>query len=419
MPQILSLYELNLTIRSAIEEAFPRTFLVTAEIASYDVKNHCYLTLVDKDRETVRAEIKAVIWAGNFKSISRQFMKATGIELGKGIKVLLEAEVSFHERYGLKLNILGIDPSYTIGELAVKRKEILERLVREGLKDRNREIEFPLVPQRIGIISSATAAGYEDLMNHLTHNPYGYRFTCKLYEAVMQGDRAEASVVNALQQSFSEASFLDVLVIVRGGGGQMDLQCFDSYEIAKAIASMPVPVISGIGHERDITVVDEVSCMRAKTPTAVADLIITRVKDFEDRINTLRYNLIHGVYRLTSDANEKIASLSKSLENYVRKDLIDNGHKLNVLLRGLKYSLKFIKTEHEKLKAMEGTVRHLDPVNVLGRGYSITYKNGKPLKSASDVEEGDSVRTILHKGEMTSIVGRKKTGKIISTQLRG
>jgi exodeoxyribonuclease VII large subunit len=408
MPQILSLYELNQLIRSAVESAFPRTYLVTAEIASCDVKNHCYLTLADKDGETIRAEMKAVIWSGSFKIISKQFREATGIGLMKGIKILFEAEVNFHERYGLKLNILNIDPSYTIGELALRRKEILERLAREGLKDRNKELQFPLVPQRIGIISSATAAGYEDLMNHLSHNPYGYQFTCKLYEAVMQGDRAEASVVNAFQQCLSDALLLDVVVIVRGGGGQMDLHCFDSYEIARIIAELPIPVISGIGHERDVTVVDEVSSMRAKTPTAVADLIITKVKDFEDRMDLLMHGLVRVTRQMASDQREKISSFAGNLEKAVRKDLIDHAHRIDFFLKGMKYSLKVLKSAQERLRAKENSIHHLDPLNVLKRGYSITYSHGRAVKSVSEIKVGDVLRTVLHKGELTGKVESKR-----------
>jgi len=407
MSKILSLYELNQLIRSVIDTALPGTFLVTAEIASCDVKNHCYLTLVDKDGESIRAEIRAVIWASCFKIISRQFSEAAGIGLTKGIKILFEAEVNFHERYGLKLNILNIDPSYTIGELAVRRKEILDRLAREGLKDKNKELEFPLVPQRIGIISSATAAGYEDLMNHLTQNPYGYRFTSRLYEAVMQGDRAEASITNAFQQCLGDSAFLDVVVIVRGGGGQTDLHCFDSYEIARAIAFLPVPVISGIGHERDITVVDEVSSMRAKTPTAVADLIITKVRGFEDSMDSLMHSLAHAVRQTTANQRERISAFAGNVEKAVRKNVIENTHRLNLLLKGVKFSLKALQGARERLKAKETSIHHLDPLNVLKRGYSITYSDGKAVRSASEVNVGDSLRTVLHKGELIGKVESK------------
>jgi exodeoxyribonuclease VII large subunit len=411
MTEVLSLYELNQLIREAIGNAFPRTFLVTAEIASCDVKNHCYLTLVDKEDDAIRAEIRAVIWANRYKVISRVFKEATGSQLSKGIKILFEAEVSFHERYGLKLNILNVDPSYTIGELAVKRKEILDRLTKEGLVDKNRSLEFPLVPQRIAIISSSTAAGYEDLMSHLTNNSYGYKFTCKLHEAIMQGDRAEASIVSALGQCAEGAEDLDIVLIVRGGGGQIDLHCFDSYEIGKAIAMLPLPVISGIGHHRDITVVDEVSNKMAKTPTAVADMIITRVKDFEDSIDDCAHRMVYGTNQLTIDMKDSLSELSKRLEIAVRQDQIDNVHNLDSLKAGLRQAIRYIQNEKERLRARESNVHHLNPRNVLKRGYSITYKDGKALKSMKDVEVNDSLTSVLHEGELISIVTKKMKGR--------
>jgi exodeoxyribonuclease VII large subunit len=386
---------------------------VTAEIASCDVKKHCYLSLIDKDEDIITAEIRAVIWANRYRAIAKVFEDSTGARLSKGIKILFKAEVSFHERYGLKLNILNIDPSYTIGELAVKRKEILARLAKEDLIDRNKQIEFPLVPQRIGIISSSTAAGYEDLMSHLINNPYGYKFSCRLYEALMQGDNAEESIVNAFNQCMDDAVHLDIVVIVRGGGGQVDLHCFDSYEIGKSIALLPVPVISGIGHQRDVTVVDEVSNMRAKTPTAVADMIITAIKEFDDRVDALAYNMIHGVNNLSSNLKESLLSISKRLEIAAGNELRDNVHRLEVLLKGLHYCAKFIQNEKLKFKTLESNIKHLNPRNVLKRGYSITYSNGKAIKAESDVKEGDDVRTVLYNGELFSRVERKKKGRKI------
>jgi exodeoxyribonuclease VII large subunit len=410
MSEILSLYELNKLIRSVIEQSLPDTFLITAEIASCDVRNHCYLTLVDKEEESIRAEIRAVIWANRYKVIAPVFKRETGTQLSKGIKILFQATVSFHERYGLKLTINNIDPSYTIGELAVKRKEILDRLTKEGLINRNRELELPLVLQRIGIVSSATAAGYDDLMNHLTNNKYGYAFDCRLYEALMQGDRAEASIVDALNACRDDASSLDVVAIVRGGGGQIDLHCFDSYEIGKSIALLPLPVISGIGHQKDVTVVDEVSNMRAKTPTAVADLILSKSRDFEDRVDTLAHNMVYGARKLTTDFREMLSSLLKNLEVSTRNELMNNSYVLNNYVRGLNYSLKLMKNEKQRLRTREGNIKHLNPKNVLKRGYSITYNNGKPLKQISDVEKGDILRTIVHKGELMSKVERIKKG---------
>jgi exodeoxyribonuclease VII large subunit len=406
-----SLYELNQLIKTAIDTSFPETVLVTAEIASCDVRNHCYVTLIEKEEDTIIAEIKAVIWARRFRSIAAGFTDATGIELSRGIKILFEASLHFHERYGLKLHILNIDPSYTIGELAVKRREVLERLTKEGLRDRNKALEFPLVPQRIGIISSPSAAGYEDLMSHLTNNPYDYLFTCRLYEALMQGDRAEESVVSALRHCLKDAPLLDVVVIVRGGGGKPDLHCFDSYEIGKAIALLPVPVLSGIGHERDITVVDEISNIRVKTPTAAADLLITRIKDFEDIADSLAHRLLLGTNKLTSDLKETLITLVKRFEGLVKNELIGNFHRIEVFKKGLRYSLKFLKNERERLRSREYNISHLNPKNVLRRGYSITYHNGKAVKSAVEVKRGDSIETILYKGELScTIEDKRRTG---------
>lgn len=408
MSEILSLYELNKLIKAVIEGSLPDTFLITAEIASCNVKNHCYMTLVDKADGTIRAETGAVIWANRYRSIARTFEKQTGTALAKGIKILLEAEVSFHERYGLKLNIINIDPSYTIGEMAVRRKEVLDRLTTEGLIERNRALEFPLVPQRIGIVSSSTAAGYEDLITHLEHNVYGYRFENRLYEAIMQGDRAEESVVAALGKCAEDASSLDLVVIVRGGGGQVDLHCFDSYGIGKAIAMLPLPVISGIGHQRDVTVVDEVSNSRAKTPTAVADMIITKVKDFEERLDSSAHGLVHSTREMTADMKGTLSSISKMIEAAARNKLIDNSHRLAALIKGLQYSLKFIKNEGQRLISGEGNIKLLDPKSVLKRGYSITYNNGNAVRSISDIQKGDSITTVLYDGELNSQVESKK-----------
>jgi exodeoxyribonuclease VII large subunit len=238
-------------------------------------------------------------------------------------------------------------------------------------------------------------------MSHLTNNSYGYKFTCKLHEAIMQGDRAEASIVSALGQCAEGTEDLDIVLIVRGGGGQIDLHCFDSYEMGKAIAMLPLPVISGIGHHRDITVVDEVSNKMAKTPTAVADMIITRVKDFEDSIDDCAHRMVYGTNQLTIDMKDSLSELSKRLEIAVRQEQIDNVHSLDSLKAGLRQAIRYIQNENERLRARESNVHHLNPRNVLKRGYSITYKNGKAVKSIADLDINDKIGTVLHEGEFT------------------
>jgi exodeoxyribonuclease VII large subunit len=431
-----SLYELNQEIKSVIQSSFPRTYLVTAEIASMDLRRHCYMTLVDKDDEVIRAEMRGVIWASSVGRILAQFRSETGIDLVKGIRILFEASVRFHERYGLSLDILSVDPSYTIGELSARRREVLERLSREGLRERNRALEFPLVPQNIGIISSRAAAGYEDLVSHLRNNPYNFRFTCRMYEAVMQGDRAEASIVKAIERCFDDSSRLDVVVIVRGGGGQTDLHCFDSYEIARAVAHLPVPVVSGIGHLRDISVLDEVSNMRGKTPTAVADLLITKAKEFEDSMGLLANRLVHGAGRLLTDMRETLTNLARSVQSATAGEVQIQKQRLDTLSKGLAYLFRLLDrgmnhligssakmrslvsrdivgqdrlldllvsrlakvsrgmllAQAELLRSRQSNLDHLDPKNILKRGYTMTLKNGRICMSVREfrIREGEA-----------------------------
>jgi exodeoxyribonuclease VII large subunit len=399
-------------IRETISLTFPHTFLVTAEIASCDIKNHCYLTLIERDDETIRAEIKAVIWSSRYNTIASMFEEETGMKLTKGIKILFEAEVDYHERYGLKLIIHNIDPSYTIGEMAVRRREILERLRQEGLIDLNKSLPFPLVPQRIGIISSSNAAGYEDLINHLKGNPYGYKFYWRLYDALMQGDHAEESILEALSRCARDVEDLDLVVIVRGGGGETDLSCFDSYEIGRAIALFPIPVVAGIGHHRDISIVDEVAHTRVKTPTAVADMIITRVKEFDDRLENLRHAIVRGMERLTTDLNKTLFMLYRRLETSCGRELMHNIHKLAMLSKGLTYSTRLLQSESKRLDTLEMSVSHLNPFNVLKRGYSITYYQGRALKSITQIPDRAEINTLLYEGEILSqITEKKKTGR--------
>ncbi|RMD59133.1 MAG: exodeoxyribonuclease VII large subunit, partial [Nitrospirae bacterium] len=283
----LSLYELNVLIREIIESNFFELYWIRAEIAriSVSASGHCFLELVDREIPNRMARGSAVMWSGIYRSISKRFKEETGTELSSGIKILMLAEVKFHEEYGLKLIIRDIDPAYTIGEMAVKKRMILERLYREGLLQRNKMLPLPLVPQNIAIISSKSAAGFQDFIHHIELSPY--RFKWQLFESTMQGSSVEESILEALRNCKSRASDFDILVIVRGGGSKADLHCFDNYELAKAIAMMPIPVVSGIGHERDTSVVDEVSAIRVKTPTAAAELIINMVKEFEESIDEL------------------------------------------------------------------------------------------------------------------------------------
>jgi exodeoxyribonuclease VII large subunit len=285
--------------KSALKTAFRESYWVLAEISEMKVNysGHCYLELIEKedDGDSVRAKARATIWAATFRMLKPYFETATNIKFAAGIKLLVKVSVDFHEVYGFSLNINDIEPSYTIGDAARRRQEIINRLKAEGVYEMNKALEMPVLPKRIAIISSNTAAGYGDFMNQMQQNPYGYTFSIKLFPAVMQGDAAEQSVVTALEHVFEYEQYFDVVVIIKGVGSQSDLACFNSYWMEYNICQFPIPVLTGIGHEQDETIADLVAHTRLKTPTAVAEYIISIFREADERLNGLAAILDDGV----------------------------------------------------------------------------------------------------------------------------
>ena len=288
----LSLSELNNQIKEQLDDAFPNLLWIRAEISELNINRtgHCYLELIDTDEGTkeVLARCRATIWSYSFRMLKPYFETTTGQAFSEGIKVLINAKVEFHPVYGLSLNIRDIDPSYTMGDMALKRREILLQLEEDGVIDMNKELDLPLVPQRIAIISSPTAAGLQDFMDQLDNNPDQIHFYTKLFPAIMQGKDTAASIIIAMEQVFQYEDFFDVVVIIRGGGAQIDLASFDHYELAYHVAQFPIPVITGIGHDKDETAVDLVAHTKLKTPTAVAEFLISGAKAFEQTLDELK-----------------------------------------------------------------------------------------------------------------------------------
>ncbi|HYQ48581.1 MAG TPA: exodeoxyribonuclease VII large subunit, partial [Thermodesulfovibrionales bacterium] len=405
--QALSLSQLNGLIKTAITDTLPDMYWVTAEIAEIKLnqRGHCYLELVEKEDQTTIAQIKATIWAYEYRSISSKFQKATNEPLSRGMKILLLAAVTYHEVYGLSLNIRNIDPAYTIGEMARKKKEVIERLRKEGIIDRNKLRELPLVPQRIAVISSPIAAGYGDFSSHLDANCYGYRFVHILFPALMQGNEAEISIIRALDGIRKRRSDFDLAVIIRGGGSSVDLSCFDSYELSSAVAAFPLPVVSGIGHEKDDTVVDIVSHTRMKTPTAVAEFIISGMRAFEEIVLGIETRIVNRAEEMLKDEKHRLSSLAQqlSLVPYRLKSVHLN--RLLLLQKDMKGHVRqLFHAQKNRLENMQQAVRHLDPAQVLRRGYSITRHKGKVVKDASTLKSGVMIETTLHKGTVASIV---------------
>lgn len=426
---VYTLSELNSLIKATIEISFPENLWVVAEIAEArcDQKGHCYLELVEREDNTRTAQMRATIWSYHYRTLSRKFEKATGESLKQGMKVLLLVTVSFHEVYGLSLNIKDIDPTYSLGEMARKKREVIERLKKEGIIDLNKKLPLPLVPQRMAVISSPTAAGYGDFINHLKHNPYGYRFAHKLFSALMQGAEAEQSIINALTEIKKRIDLFDIAVIIRGGGSQIDLSCFDGYSLASEVAKSPLPVVTGIGHERDDTVTDMVAHTKCKTPTDVAQFIISGVRGFEERVIEIQRRLVKNTDKLMKDELQNLSSIIDHLSHLVRQALSESRNKIamgrqklisaiksytdkkmNRLLsyeKDLRFHVRQILSRgNSRLEKVEQAVRLLDPANVLKRGYSITYLQGKSLRDIDALEKGDVLTTKLNKGLITSRV---------------
>jgi exodeoxyribonuclease VII large subunit len=426
---IYTLSELNSLIKGTIEETFPDTLWVIAEIAEArcDQKGHCYMELVEREADRKTAQMRATIWSYNYRTLSPAFEKATGETLRQGMKVLLMITVTYHEVYGLSFSIKDIDPTYSLGEMARKKREVIERLKKEGIIDLNKKLPLPLVPRRIAVISSPTAAGYGDFINHLKHNPYGYRIHSILYSAFMQGEGAEQSIVDVLRKMHKRTSQFDMAVIIRGGGSQTDLSCFDSYGIASEVARFPIPVITGIGHERDDTVTDMVAHTKCKTPTDVAQFIISGVRGFEERIIELQRKLVRHTEKLMKDNLRILSSFMNDIRYKVMRSLSDSHRGIDresqKLISALKifddkkssqllsyqkdlklHTKQLLTKEDTRLYRIEQAIKHLDPENTLKRGYSITYLNGKAIRDVRMTERGSTIHTKLHKGSITSKV---------------
>jgi exodeoxyribonuclease VII large subunit len=329
----LSLSELNSLVKETLQVAFPEQVWVIAEIGEMKVNRngHCYLELVEKDQdsEEITARAKATIWSWQFRFIQPYFETTTGQTLSAGLRVLISVSVEFHEVYGYSLNIKDIDPTYTLGDLARKRMEIIRRLTDEGVIDMNKEIPIPDVPSKIAVISSPTAAGYEDFINQLTNNHAGYRFYTKLFPATMQGNDAPGSMMAALDFIYEFEHLFDVVVIIRGGGSQLDLTCFDDYELALNIAQFPLPVLTGIGHEKDDTIADLVANTRLKTPTAVAEFLISKYDEASSEIEEVESAFFDSVTNRLNEENKRIESAVRLLKPLVNARIERTGHLLD------------------------------------------------------------------------------------------
>lgn len=383
----ITLYSLNNLVRNAVADAMPSRYWVTGELSEVreTAAGHCYIELVQRDETTDETVAKArgTVWSRIYSLLRPYFLEQTGQPFAAGLKVLLQVTVSFHELYGYSLDVCDIEPSYTIGDIARRRQLIIKRLTDEGVIGLNKELDLPLLPQRIAVISSATAAGYGDFCDQLLGNRYGFVFYPHLFPAPMQGSASEQGIIEALNSIASNIDLWDAVVIIRGGGATSDLGCFDTYDLANNCAQFPLPIITGIGHLRDESLLDIVAHTSAKTPTAAAELFIHAMLANEATLAELQEGIAAAI-------TGRIESEKRGIEQLVAQLPIATA--------------LFMQAQHHRLDLCQRSIDAASPEHILSLGYSITRIGGKAVRDASLLAPGDEVETTTANGSFTSIV---------------
>ena len=403
-----SLLQLNAMVRESIERSLPDEYWVEAELSEVrESRGHCYMELIEKSPEsnTPVAKASAKCWRSQWAMLRPLFERMTGMPVHAGMKVLLRVYPQFHENYGFSWIVTDIDPTYTMGDMARKRQEIIQTLKAEGVFDLNKQLHLPMFAQRIAVISSATAAGYGDFCNQLADNDYGFAFTTRLFPSVMQGEGIEQSVIAALDAINAEVDAFDAVVIIRGGGATSDLSGFDTLPLAENVANFSLPVITGIGHERDESVLDMISHTRVKTPTAAAAFLIDNLAQTYTRIASCTQSLAQLVRRRMETERLRLLPMSRRVSSAARLLLSAAHHRLQLVQQRLKASTENrLLRENRHLSIVSQKVDSLNPERLLSRGYSITLVDGKIVKSASQVKQGDRLEIHLRQGRIYSTV---------------
>jgi exodeoxyribonuclease VII large subunit len=389
-----SLYSLNSLVHEAVSNAMPQRYWVTGELSEVreTAVGHCYIELVQRDESTndMVAKARGTIWSRIYSLLRPYFLEQTGQPFAAGLKVLLQVTVNFHELYGYTLDVCDIEPTYTLGDIARQRQLVIKRLTDEGVIGLNKELCIPRIPQRVAVISSPTAAGYGDFCDQLRNNRYGFVFYHCLFPSPMQGNGVEQGIIEALDRIAANVDFWDVVVIIRGGGATSELNCFDTYDLANNCAQFPLPIITGIGHQRDESVLDIVAHTSAKTPTAAAEL------------------LIHAMLAAEHD----IALIQGAVADAVRDRLSSEKHRMEMLVRQLPVTTAlYMQAHHHKLDLCKQSIDAASPEHILSLGYSITRVNGRAVRSLDSLCVGDEVTTIVAGGEFISTVKEKNKVK--------
>ena len=383
---VYSLSEIALSLHKVVERTYPQPYFIKAEILKlnfYPHSGHCYPELVEKEGNSIKAEMRAIIWAANYQRINDRFVQITGNPLKENISILCLARIEFSPKHGLALHIEDIEPTYTLGEMVKNRNAVIERLKKEGVFTRNKNLKMPLLPKRIAVISVETSKGYSDFITTLNGNRYGYRFVTELFPSILQGDKAIAGITGRLAEIEMRQQEFDCVVIVRGGGGDVGLSCYDEYEMAHRVATFPLPVLTGIGHSTNLSVTDMVAHTYNITPTDVAFALIGYFQTFDEKVQECQSRIVEVSRRLLVDEQAKLLRMTESVRMMPVVRLTEQQGRVGV---------------------MEEKVRLLHPDNILKRGFSITRHNGKVITNAKDLKSGDELQTQVYEGEVTSVV---------------
>lgn len=404
-----SLHELTSHISEVMRVNFETPLWIRAEISEFreNANGHCYLEFIEKDinSDAIFAKIKGTIWVNTYRMLKPYFESSTGQALRAGLSVLVAVTVDFHDVYGLSLNIRDIDPEFTLGAQAARRQEIIRQLEADGVTEMNKSLEIPTLPQRIAVISSATAAGYDDFCNQLGNNPKQFVFYPKLFPAIMQGDQAAPSIIEALDKIFEHMEAFDVVVMIRGGGATTDMACFDSYDLAYNCAQFPLPIIAGIGHQRDLSIVDMVAHTSVKTPTAAAELLIDKMSIAREQMT----DAYTAIYQLLSRRVQQQQQLMTQSGWRIRHALQNKTSVKKIQLEKHKSRLStaiklIINNQQNKLTLLDKSIERHSPAFLLQYGYTITTINGKKITSVKEIKSGNKVHTYLSDGDFGSTV---------------
>ena len=449
---VYSLSDVAMSIHKVIERTYTRPYYIKAEILKlnyYPYSGHCYPELVEREGNTIKTEMRAVIWSANFQDINRRFVQITGEPLKENIRILCLATIQFSPKHGLALHIEDVEPTYTLGEMVRNRQEVIERLKKEEVFDLNRKLPMPLVPKRVAVISVETSKGYSDFMQTLEQNEPGYRFHTELFPSILQGDKAITGITSQLEKIEARQKEFDVVVIVRGGGGDVGMSCYDDYGLTQKVATFPLPVLTGIGHSTNLTVTDMVAHANFITPTDVAFSLIEDFRRFEEQINDCMARIAQQAQTRIAEVKQALVRTETALQ-YKLPKVIDN-HRNNLsetyktlvfkskettmhqgfLLKSLmqeignemqlhlsrarqglerigetlpKSTRTILRKRAQECDTLTEKLHLLSPENVLKRGYSITLKDGKAVTNAADLNAGDRLTTRFYEGEVVSVV---------------